>query len=393
MEDKKCGHCGKLTAEVILVDGINYCSDCIKELFYICERCGAFVARENAENVRHCGRIAVWCPDCAQNHAQYCRDCDELFDSDYEDYAYVDDDIVCRRCLNSNYYYCECCDEYVREEDWNSEEECCNKCAQENKYIGAYHSTDYDFFQGQNYRKKVWQGLGVELEIDRNDYDNNQEQFCRELLEIGENRIYLEHDGSLNYGFEIISHPHTFPEFEKIEWQKILEKCKEYGYRSHDIGTCGLHIHFSRTCFGRTLENQKRAISKIIYFYEKFWDEILKLSRRTNSQASDWAYKYCINTRKEARRISKKGYDASRYYAVNLSNSETIEFRLGRGTLNPESFFAWIDFCCAIVNNSKRIVWADIDNTELWLKGIKPSTRLYMNTKGVFAENMDEVAA
>ena len=55
-----------------------------------------------------------------------------------------------------------------------------------------------------------------------------------------------------------------------------------------------------------------------------------------------------------------------RYYAVNLSNDDTIEFRLFRGTLNPNSFFATLELVNAIVCYSRsdesidRMTWDDL---------------------------------
>ena len=45
-------------------------------------------------------------------------------------------------------------------------------------------------------------------------------------------------------------------------------------------GTCGLHVHVSRLAFGETEEQQDTAIARVLYFFEKHWEELLKFSRR-----------------------------------------------------------------------------------------------------------------
>lgn len=355
-----------------------------------CEHCGKMVEATKTVVVTT-DKEEQWCDDCIASNAFSCSDCGILYSREF-DYGLVNGYMVCRYCLDEYYHWCDSCERYVYYEDWDSDHHCCYSCSDEddyNEYVGDYHSTDWNFF-GKVKRGK-WKGLGVELEIDRRSYDSEQEDMCAELLKIGENRIYLEHDGSLENGFEIISHPHTFKEFEKINWKKILEFCKEHGYQSHDIGTCGLHIHYSRNCFGANKDKQELAISKIIYFYETFWNDILKISRRTERQVCDWASRYCVRTQEDARNISK-GKDKgsySRYHAINLCNSATVEFRLGRGTLKAESFFAWIDFCNAIVRNSKKIKWADINNSELWLRGISDKTKEYIASKNAFQNTQE----
>jgi hypothetical protein len=228
--------------------------------------------------------------------------------------------------------------------------------------------------------------MGIELEIDRKDEDKeSQRNLISALTSIASNHIFFEHDGSLNYGFEIITQPHTLDEFNKIEWDKILAACRQYGYLSHDSGTCGLHIHFSRNLLGSTEKKQNNAISKILYFYDKFWSDILLASRRTHSQAERWAYKLSVENKKAVQK-TVKAKSGSRYCAVNNTNCETVEFRLGRGTLKTETFFAWIDLNLTIVKNSRIVKWTDIDNISLWLKGLKSPTQQYLQSKNAFSE-------
>lgn len=63
-----------------------------------------------------------------------------------------------------------------------------------------------------------------------------------------------------------------------------MQGCVEQGYLSHQARTCGLHIHVSRRAFGTTEEQQDACIARILYFFEKHWEELLKFSQRTQQQ-------------------------------------------------------------------------------------------------------------
>ena len=80
---------------------------------------------------------------------------------------------------------------------------------------------------------------------------------------------------------------------------------------------------------------------------------------------------------------------ADRYYAVNLSNHTTIEFRVFRGTLNINTFMATLQFVESVIqfiktipiNNHQLINWDEYktyisNESEKYLKLIN-----YLNSK------------
>ena len=127
---------------------------------------------------------------------------------------------------------------------------------------------------------------------------------------------------------------------------------------SHDAGTCGLHIHLDRKFFGN---KEDSSIAKLLYLFEKFRPEIMTFSRRTEDQASSWARSRKQNYGGEAGWIKKavldsKGYLSyqNRYYSVNLSNADTIELRIFRGTLNVQTFEATLRFATFLAKLCKN---------------------------------------
>lgn len=70
-------------------------------------------------------------------------------------------------------------------------------------------------------------------------------------------------------------------------------------------------------------------IARILYFFEKNWEELLKFSRRTQHQLDQWAARYGYKDQpKELLDHAKKSAHAGRYTSVNLTNKNTIEFRI-----------------------------------------------------------------
>ena len=171
----------------------------------------------------------------------------------------------------------------------------------------------------------------------------------------------------------------------------------KHGYRSHDIKTCGLHMHISRSCL------TKKQLQYLIYFFEKNKKDLLKFSRRDEEHAKKWASFY---TDKDEYRHANGNFEGKpltlqlckqivetydnkynhdlRYHAVNLQNRNTIEFRLMRGTLNYTTFMATINFLLTIIKNSKKITDETVDDNSVWLKGISAKTKLYLKKRKCF---------
>ena len=126
-------------------------------------------------------------------------------------------------------------------------------------------------------------------------------------------------------------------------------------------------MHVNRTAFGDNIAEQEEVIARILYFFEKHWEELLKFSRRTHRQMEQWANRYGYkDSPMEILDHAKKGFRGFRYTAVNLTNANTIEFRLFRGTLRYNSFIAalqLIDRICAVAiclndEELKRLSWS-----------------------------------
>ena len=351
----------------------------------ICHFCGRNITEE--ETVTFDG--VIMCESCFEDNTGTCDHCEETV---WRHDSVSDDTIfVCECCYNEHYTRCTCCGRIIDYEN-NMEvndEYYCDSCYQSilSMPIHSYNYKPTPVFYGKD---DLY--MGVELEIDNGgEFDENAQAVC-DVANKCHDHIYCKHDGSINDGFEIVSHPMTL-DYHKNEmpWKKVLEKALEMDYRSHQTSTCGLHIHVNRNYFGSDYEECDAAIGRAVYFVEKHWDELLKFSRRTEASINRWASRYGIAaTAKDTYENAKKQY-TGRYVAVNLLNEYTVEFRMFRGTLRYESFMAALELIseiCKVCKNMddsmiERLTWCDfvggIPEDKKHLIEYLKSKRLYVN--------------
>ena len=229
--------------------------------------------------------------------------------------------------------------------------------------------------------------FGVELEIDEAGRDNNYAEELIDIANMREEHIYIKSDGSLYDGMEIVSHPMTLEyHMNNFCWEDIMHHAVFLGYRSHQTSTCGLHIHVNRDSFSDSYEVQEEVISRILYFVEQHWNEMLKFSRRTEYNMNRWAARYGYENSPKAI-LDKAKKNCGRYVAVNLCNYHTIEFRLFRGTLKYNTLIATLELvnricevaCLTTDEGIAKLSWSE------FVAGIKePELIQYLKERNLY---------
>ena len=170
-----CSICGRKFPEdaLTLFAGDYFCEHCLDEETVVCSDCG-----ERLWNDANAGsRTHPLCQRCYDSHYTNCERCGELIDC--ENAYYLGD--------GEDYPYCENCYHILK-----------------NQVIHNYDYRPETIFYGDGPRY-----FGVELEIDKGgEIGSNAEQ----ILAVGNRErdfYYCKHDGSLDDGFEIVSHPAT----------------------------------------------------------------------------------------------------------------------------------------------------------------------------------------
>ena len=402
---------------------VRRCDEC-ENLFFD----QALIEEDNKENIIH--RIDSkdlgydgYCNDCLPDNYRQCEDCGRIINIDCDDYAYVNDNLICDDCLRNsgNYYCCDYCGEWFYADDGYFPDDggcyCSSDCCENDGYhwserydtwvrgddydneideiIPDYHShcVDINFVGKMSKRQKHWLGGGTETELDgQSRYDYSYDYF-ENLWNMfgGADYCYFEQDGSVE--FEIISQPMTEQAFFAYDWEKPFNKLINDGWRSHDTTTCGRHFHYSKWYLGYTDNQRHNNAKKICRFFQIFADDIKKIARRDfNHYAAD------LRNFHRGEAISPEtSYDMlsnDRYWAVNLTNLDrmgerrgTIEIRICKGTLKASTTRASFDIFLHIVRNAKNISWKNINNLKLWLKGIKRKETIdYIKARHAFSE-------
>ena len=391
-----CYDCGEVlnkdNAVYCAEDGEWSCGHCADLVLVWCECCEEYALEENAHSVitSEYSRRAIWCSDCCERHAYECDDCGDYLAEDVG--GATRNGVVCPNCISDRYYYCAECGNYVHCDEWDDEGDMCIKCA-DRGLIKKYHAYEHK-------EKKLtktgeclpqwrgrWRGLGIELEVEHPDNSDwaRDEELAHEIKGVYDNLVF-ERDGSIYKGFEIISQPHTKNAYNNTPWADILRTVKEAGYQSHNGGNCGLHVHLSREYFGSTRDKQERAVAKMIRFYDIFYNEMVKASRRETDSAERWAHPMYTDDKRDAVDLAKGKKYGERYQCVNINNEATVEIRIMRGTLKSSTFYACVDIVETIAKNSRVIKWADIEDASLWLRGISPATVEYLKSRNAFIE-------
>ena len=305
----------------------------------ICANCGAEHAIEDMYQVE-----GHWlCEDCADRLTVICDHCAERV---YEENAVEDDThTLCDHCFDEYYIRCEDCNRIIHRDRtyWDNDDNAyCSSCWDEhNDVIHEYSYTPDLVFHGKGLRH-----FGVELEIDDGGTVNSNAQKLLDIANKDAENLYIKTDGSLDEGLELVTHPMTLEyHLNEMPWAEVLRKARSMDYLSHAAGTCGLHVHISRLAFGCTYEQQEAAIARLLYFVEKFWAELLRFSRRTQSQMNRWVARYGICLTPSEQMSHAKNSYAGRYTAVNLTNSDTFEIRMFRGTLKLNTLKATLPVC------------------------------------------------
>jgi hypothetical protein len=279
-----------------------------------------------------------------------------------------------------NYVYCYGCDEliHINDAELINDEYYCSCCASELSPLRSYHhnpATEFNEIEGETTDKYI----GCEIETEEGDFDDRYE--ITERYGDNESFIYQMKDGSLNEdGIECITQPMSKKFFDQFDFEGWFKELRGAGARSHDTENCGLHIHLSRTWFGNDQEEQERIAGVCIMLMGTMQEELKKFARRSCERWCGYEKDYKASSLNEFKEKTKRK-NSCRYRALNTATStgKTYEFRIFRGTLNPETFRASVDLCIRLVeyakyidkrNNYKSISW---DN---FLKFKKLPTRL-----------------
>jgi hypothetical protein len=303
------------------------------------------------------------CESCSSN-IYTCDDCGEPMLAD-DSHTTPNGDTLCEDCFDREWTNCCGCGEPTRNGDIRRDEDgdaMCPSCYRQASVICSYHSSgakNASKFGESPEAGKAWYGMGIELEMSHKDCadEDDLEEIAKSVGGmLPDGLVFFERDGSVDYGFEMITAPMTFGYFRDnlSMFSDVLRYCSSEGMVSHNSdSSCGIHIHLSKTAFGEFESEQEYTTTKMVLLYERFYNDLKTLSRRNSHQLNSYAERYGTeNLGSIDSNVKSKG--GSRFRAVNLRNDNTIEVRMWRGTLNPKTFAATVELTIALLETAKR---------------------------------------
>lgn len=347
-EQVECSNCSSEIAEsdsLSTENGDKVCESC----YAMCDNCESGFSIDDVMSVDN--GDSYYCQGCVHSHTFYCADCDSQMTGDY--YTFPDtDSSFCLYHYEQSGNWCEHCEEsYYHGCDENH-----------NRVIHDYsYKPDPIFLQPMGETNKLFFGLEIETEVSES-YDNNFDsasEYAQSILEKKHNIAYLKHDGSLDNGFEIVTHPMSYSYIMNDDmplWSVLLDLKNDYNMRSWNARTCGLHIHVSR--YGFTGGSHQHKFLQLIYNNREFYQLL------AGRKSDNWATFDDVVDPETGKRTYKdklnRRLGTNRYSAVNTNNAKTLEVRIFRGSLNPRFIKSAIDLIHASVEYTRFMSVKDV---------------------------------
>lgn len=338
-----------------------------------------------------------YCPSCLERtHMRCVGGCRRWFRTEYMvaliRYGHAR---ACRDCLNASYARCSVCHRYYdpardepccavavifperSTEDVDCTCECenhcnCNGCELNCDCECEEHRSDYysdddsddsngvDIHDYSYHPDPVFHGkhphglyLGLELELATRD---GRFETAREARKLLGGHAYIKADGSISYGWELVTHPMTYEYARnKFPWRAI-DELKAMGCRADD--TTGMHVHASKRAFSGPDHDYRWLM-----FWYRNARSMGKLARRNPSR---WGA-FNDEDRKSAVDIAKKaGTNNSRYSAINAQPSATYEVRIFASTVQRGQILAALALVDSTIEYTRQLRATDIIRRKGW---------------------------
>jgi len=349
-----------LFTDVTLIEGDDYCDTCSTQFW-----------EENDNSYYY------QCPSCEH----YTHDNDTIW---------WNDERYCRTCYDNNVFSCNDCGEMR----WGDDDHDCEGDGDDDSaLIHSYSYRPSPFFFGEGKYH-----FGFELEVEAR--GNGRYDGAMLVQNTLGGHAYMKEDGSLDDGFEIVTHPHTLEKYHTDFNWGVLDKLKRDGYRSWNTSTCGIHVHVSRTAFGngdpwdyRVPNSQRSQMilqrqSHELRFMKLIYDNQRQVERISGRSSDRYA---SFNDKGQLLRKIKNGYQSNgRFSAINTENDDTIEIRVFKGSLRKERVLSAIEFVHASVEYTRDIKVTTKNHALSWLKFtgyVATNAELYPNLVTIMGES------
>lgn len=221
--------------------------------------------------------------------------------------------------------------------------------AAEVRLIAEYHTSKRRgvYFYDTPWTRRTGAYMGLELELDvRSDVIGTANRIFGTLGK-GWYISSIERDGSVQ-GFECITHPTGLDRH-----REVLSRVKQLlPGRGESVSSCGLHVHVSRSMYtAGTLTKLLRLMSG--YNMKRLLRDVAR--RDNNDRYSKWSI---FHPHMKVHPRYQDSYD--RYSALNLTNKDTVEWRVFKSSTCTTDVIAALEFVYHVTMFARdRVSFAD----------------------------------
>ena len=383
---KHCADCGKLHVRNVKhsYQGGWLCSNCFESRYKFCTKCNSVERRENMKQVREKhGELAhLVCGKCFNMYYTKCMRCGSHYASTSFKFVVVNNQtmMLCEGCRSVVTECAECGSTDFADHMHHAalNRFICTACMEEQLPIKEYNYKPNPLFQldktCERSARENGEFMGLEWEVE-NCGPHSHLIGVSKLMDIfGKKYIYCKKDSSIFNGFEVVTHPFSYPNFvaRRKDWAAAMDTMYELGYRDKAQNpdwhkTVGIHIHINKWAFSTT---HLYKFMKFFYnpenrgflidisqrgkenYYAKFHPEAMKNLCKSS--------KYRKNQCKVVDQNDPHAGDYDKNVAVNLKPAPTVEVRIFASTLNPRDFFKNVEFIRALFLFSKDIPISEV---------------------------------
>ena len=219
--------------------------------------------------------------------------------------------------------------------------------------------------------------IGIELECGTNASFSNNDYHEIEKYVYDNFPCILEHDSSIGtyHDMEIISQPMSWRYWNEVAFEQLKNVTKylaSKGFESHNLGTCGLHIHY-------TLLDKPHKVDIV----NRLWEQIHTFESETHKVAGRSYVHYasdldCSDAIVPQEKLSisyindkcKAVWNNPHSYhglVINVQHENDIEIRMCKGTLNFDTLAARMEYfynmynqACDLKTIVQRMTWGKL---------------------------------
>jgi hypothetical protein len=416
---KKCLHCNvefaSSTSPYSLGHGDNLCPTCKVKLMG-CDCCGQDVYTDyTVYDVK--GNKQRWCANCyvaKEVGIQHCAVCHHhIYDT--TPHIVSPKGVICNPCKKKHPVvklckwcgvklgkkgldgYCNKCKEYsntrycyVCQEDRNAVENgACQICTSKKQGVLKEAHWKYSptklWLHGRN-KDNLYFGIENEVFIDT--VNHTKDKVLASIMSLSDHkRFYAKYDGSIggipygneghgDFGFELVSYPHTFEAMKEYDWSVLFNE------NTLLDETCGMHIHMTKMAF-TTFHLFK--FLRFITTKPKFITTIAE--RHLNDYSKPLLEQ---DLAKDSKIKWKEKNDQNRKVAVNLTNKDTVELRFFANVNTVEGLWKNVEFAHALFYFTRNSGAKSTTNVVNFKKFVRKHQAQYPHLAkfmGVFVEN------